>query len=490
MSNELNARARTATKWSLLTELLTRVVTPVTQLVLARLLAPDAFGVLATVVMVASFAEMLADAGFQKYLIQHQFETSDDLDRSSNVAFWSSLLISLALLSSIIIWRDPIASMVGIPGLGLPVAISATTLPLTVLASTQRALFIRAFEYRKVLPIRLTAAVLPLVISVPLALYGKGYWALIIGIIGASLLSAVWLTIASDWKPRFYFSFSLLRRMFEFSTWSLLEAVAIWATQWAGVLVVSTLLTPHELGLYRQPMVVVNSTFALVSSAATPVLFAALARLQDNRDQFQSFFLQFQFATAVALFPIGIGAFLYRDFFVDLFFGPLWSEAALMFGAWGISTSFVIVLSHYYSEVFRALGKPRVSLLAQCLYMAVMIPALYFAALDGFRTLVVVNALIRVVLIIINLTLAYIVGDLSPQLLAKNLYIPIIASVIMGIPAVYLARIVAGNWSLNSLSILSCAVLYTAVCLCFTRTRRLLIDAAASLRRRPRSSSS
>ncbi len=440
--------------------------------------------------MVSSFAEMLADAGFQKYLIQHQFDNSDDLDRASNVAFWSSMVVSLTLLSGIIVLREQIAVMVGTPGLGLPIAIAAAALPLTVLAGTQRALFIRAFEYRKILPIRLTAAILPLVISVPLALLGKGYWALIIGLLGASLVNALWLTVASEWKPRFYFSFALLRKMFAFSAWSLLEALAIWATQWAGVLVVGSLLTPHELGLYRQPMVVVNSAFALVSGAATPVLFAALARLQADRDQFREFFLRFQFATAVALFPVGAGAFLYRDFFVDLFFGPQWSEAALMFGAWGLSTSFTIVLSHYYSEVFRALGKPRVSLLAQCLYMAVMIPALYFAAMDGFTTLVIVNALIRIVLIAINQVLVYLVADFGPSLLIRNLYIPFAASVAMGVPASYLAQVAAGNWGLNALTILACVGLYTAICMCFRRTRRLLIDTAVPLRKRSRAASS
>ena len=76
MSNEnsLNNRVKTATKWSAVTEILSKLVSPLTNMVLARLLTPEAFGIVATLTMVISFAEIFTDAGFQKYIIQHKFD--------------------------------------------------------------------------------------------------------------------------------------------------------------------------------------------------------------------------------------------------------------------------------------------------------------------------------------------------------------------------------------------------------------------------------
>lgn len=480
MSEELGGKARNAAKWSLITEVIAKIITPVTQLVLARILAPEAFGVLAIVIMVSSFAEMLADAGFQKYLVQHEFRDKKSLYRSANVAFWSSMSIAVVLLLIIVLLRDGIASMVGTSGLGVPIAVAALSLPMSVFVSTQQALFRRAFEYKKLLPIRVAVAIIPLAVSVPLAHAGFGFWSLIIGVLAANLVNAVAMTVISPWKPGIFFSFPLLKEMFAFSSWSLLEAISIWATVWAGTFIVGSILTPHELGLYRQPILVVNSAFAVITSATTPILFAALSRLQATRDEYRRFFFRFQFSVAVVLFPVGVGAFFYRDFFTDLLFGPKWAEAALMFGAWAFTSSLSIVLSHYCSEIFRSLGRPRISFLSQCLYMAVMIPALYFAALDGFVTLVIVNAAVRFVAIAISQLLAYLVAGIGFVQVMRNLYAPLLAAALMAGAAWRLADLADGHWGWSSLGVLGCAVLYGLACLCFPRTRALIVDFVAS----------
>lgn len=73
MRDSLSGRAAAAAKWSIATETLVKAVSPVTQLVLARILSPEAFGMVATVTMVTSFADMFSDPGFQKYHVQHDF---------------------------------------------------------------------------------------------------------------------------------------------------------------------------------------------------------------------------------------------------------------------------------------------------------------------------------------------------------------------------------------------------------------------------------
>ena len=68
---DLNKSIVKATKWSSITEIVAKLITPITSVVLARLLTPEAFGVVTTLTMVITFSEIFRDAGFQKYLIQH-----------------------------------------------------------------------------------------------------------------------------------------------------------------------------------------------------------------------------------------------------------------------------------------------------------------------------------------------------------------------------------------------------------------------------------
>ena len=85
MENQnLNSKVISATKWSGITEIVAKLVAPVTNMVLARLLTPDTFGVLVTAQMVISFAEIFTDAGFQKYIVQHEFV--DDIDKYKSTA--------------------------------------------------------------------------------------------------------------------------------------------------------------------------------------------------------------------------------------------------------------------------------------------------------------------------------------------------------------------------------------------------------------------
>jgi len=245
---------------------------------------------------------------------------------------------------------------------------------------------------------------------------------------------------------------------------------------------VGSLLGQHELGLYKQPMAVVTSMFAVITSATTPVLFSTLSRLQFEPVAFKSFFLKFQFAIAAVVLPLGVGSFIFRDFLIGVLFGPQWNEAALMFGAWSLSTAFMIVLSHYCSEVYRSLGRPRISTVAQLLYLSAMVPLLFYAASDGFHALVVVNAAVRSIAIVINQVFIYVVAGITFFRVIINIYPQLVASALMGV----------GGWVWNANSELSvaksmvgiaiCCVLYLATFCLFARGRENLTSVLRQLR--------
>lgn len=462
MPDSLNRRAAVAAKWSIVTETLVKVVSPVTQLVLARILDPEAFGMVATVTMVTSFADTFSDSGFQKYLVQHEFESDGDLHRSADVAFWTNMVVSLVMWAGIAILRDPLAVLVGSPGLGFPIVVACASLPLTSFSSIQLALFRRRLDFKTVMPVRVAAALVPLVVTVPLALAGLGFWSLIIGTIAGNAVNAVALTALSAWKPRAYFSFGLLREMFAFSGWSLLEAIAIWATSWSGTFVVGSLLDSYHLGLYRQPMTLVNSAFNLITNSTTPVLFSSLSRLQGSDDEFRSFFYRFQFNVAMIVLPLGVGIFCFRDFLTDLLLGDQWGDAALMMGCWGLSTGKMIVFSHYCSEVFRAKGRPRVSLVCQVLYMCVMVPVLYVSASAGFSQLVVANAAVRVAGIAINQIAARRVAGISFVQIVRDVRAPLVGSLVMGLAGLVLASWAGTSWVKSAVGVVVCVLIYAA----------------------------
>ena len=220
---QLNSKVKKATKWAGITEIARRLVGPIVSMVLARLLTPEAFGVVTTLFMVISFAELFTDAGFQKYIVQHEFKDETDKVQSTNVAFWSNFIMSMTIWGIIAIFADPLAELVGSPGLGHVLIVAAVCIPIAAFSSIQMALYRRALDFKTLFKVRIVGIVVPFLITIPLALWLRSYWALIIGTISRQTINAILLTSYSKWKPSFYYSFAKLKEMISFTIWTLVE---------------------------------------------------------------------------------------------------------------------------------------------------------------------------------------------------------------------------------------------------------------------------
>lgn len=476
----ISKKIANATKWSTLTEFAAKIIIPVTNMILARLLTPEAFGVIATVTIIISFADMLTDSGFQKYLIQHEFKDKKEKIQSINVAFWTNLLISLLLWVVIIIFCQQIAKMVGNPGLGTVIAIAGVSLPLTSFSSIQMAIYRRNLDYRTLFRVRIIGVCIPLIVTIPLAMLGWSYWSLIIGTICGNLVNAILLTIKSTWKPALFYSFSTLKKMLSFSMWSLAEAISIWATTYIGTFIVAGALNNYYLGLYNTTIMTVNGIFAIITTATTSVLFSSLSRLQDNDAEYEKVFLKFIRLIAIVIFPMGVGIFIYREFLTNILLGPQWIEASFFVGIWGLMSSVTIVLGQYCSEVYRSKGRPKLSLLVQLLHLLALVPTLIICVRYSFDTLVYGRSLIKIQQILVNWFVMYTVFKISPLLMIKNVLPPIYCSIMMGGIAVLL-QLVSDKYIWDIISIGICIVFYFIVLMVFPQSRKELLDIAINL---------
>ena len=428
----MDTKVVAAAKWSLITEVLAKLITPVTNIILAHILAPTAFGILATIMMVISFAEMLADAGFQKFLVQYEFESEDEKQKTVSVAFISNIVLAIVLWLIIIIWRDELAILVGNEVLGFPLAVMGAMLPLGAFSSIQMAMYRRSFNFKFLLSIRMITIITPLFISIPMALAGFDYWSLIAGLLAAHLFTAIALCVRQEKLISIYFSSTVFRKMFSFSAWSLAEAFSIWLTAWVDTFIISHFLDAYYLGLYKMPTAIVTTVMAIATSSMAPVLFSALSRHQHNQVEFEKTFLTFQRYMALFLVPVGVGMFVYQDFIVEILLGPQWKLAGIVLGSWALSSSLVTAISYLISEAFRAKGMPNISFLAQMAHLFVLIPVIYVCVQYDFTTFVYARSIVRVQMIAVLLYLLAIYVGMNAWLVIRNIKSYIIASAVVG----------------------------------------------------------
>lgn len=456
---QLRNKIGNAAKWSSVTEVIAKVITPITNMILARLLAPEAFGVIATVTMIISFVDMFTDAGFQKYLVQHEFENNKEKEQSTNVAFITNLFISVFLWSFIIIFRNPIADIVGNPGLGNVIAIACIQLPLTSFSSIQMALYRRDFNFKTLFYVRMVKSVLPLIITVPLAIAGLSYWALIIGTICGELSNALILTIKSKWKPSLFYSLSLLKDMLSFSIWTLLESISIWLTLWFDVFIIGSSFSQYYLGLYKNSLNMVNALMAVVSSAIIPILFSSLSRLQNNDIAYKKMYYTAQRFSAYLIFPMGVGLFLYSNLATNLMFGSKWSEASNIVGIWSLMAAIGIVFSNFNGEVYRSKGKPKLSFVYQMIHLCFLVPSCLIAIRYGFWALVYTRSLMRIQGTITGFIFMKAFMGFSIKDMLHNTIKPAFCTILMGLVA-FLLKQVSSSVSWSFISIIICIVVY------------------------------
>lgn len=464
-----------ATKWSALTEVLTKVISPITNMILARIISPEAFGVVATITMVTSFAEMISDAGFQKYLVQHEFSCDKEKYFCSNVAFWTNMFISIIIWLIILTFNKYIACLIGNPDLGHVLVIASTQIFFTAVTSIQIALFRRNFDFRSIFKIRIITVLLPLVITLPLALHGFSFWALIIGNLCTGLVNASMLTYISSWKPSFYFNFFYLKKMFSFSFWTLIEALSIWLTTWIDIFIVSSFMNSYYLGLYKTSTSMVNQIMSLVTTSIIPVLFTVLSRLQNDENAFNKVFLKTQKLVSIIIFPLGIGIYVYSDLATRIILGANWQEAKSIIGLWALISSIVIILSHFNSELYRARGLPKLSFLSQLLHLAFLVPTCIYFSKIGFWIFIYARSLIRLQSILVDFLILKYIVKFNVVKTYTNLFPTFFSAVMMGIVSVFIKSMNSSTaWAI--LSIFISFFIYLMLLLLFSSIRSEVKD--------------
>lgn len=448
-----------ATKWSSITEIMAKIVTPISNIILARLLVPEMYGVVASVNMIVSFADVFSDAGFQKYLIQHDFESKKERDEYTCVAFWTNIIISLFAWIIICIFSKRLAVLVGNPGKEKAIIIASVSLVLTAFSSIQMALYKRDFDYKTLFIVKAFSVIVPFIITIPLAFITRSYWALILGSLVTNLINSVVMTLKSKWRPSLYYNINHLKKMFSFSVWSLCESILVWCITWGDTFIVSFVLNDYYLGLYKTSMSTVNSIINLVVVSTSSVLLSTLSRVKDNESEYKKVYYNFQKYVSIVLIPIGVGIFIYRDFVCKILLGVSWGEASDFIGIWGLISSISIFFNSYSGIVCTSKERPKLSVMAQVVQIGTLFPVVYFSSRYSYNVLIYARSYVRIIGFIVFMAILKKYFNISVVKVIQNLIPATICSILMTIISLLLRRYLDSDLG-NIVSIVISAVTY------------------------------
>lgn len=433
-NSEIINKTKKSTVWTFTTEIFAKLASPISSIILARLLAPEIFGIATAATIVVSFCETISEAGFSKYLIQHDFSSEDEYKKSISVSLISNLILSILLIAVVFTFRYQFSYFIGNSGYEAVLFISSLQIPFYSLSSIFIANLRRNFEFKKLFYLKLVYVVSPFFITVPLAIFGFSYWSLVIGTLSSSIIQFFLLIIFSRLKIKLSFSLTLFKKMISSSFIMLVESLVIWLCSWLVVFITSIFFNQYYVGIIKVSSSTITSIFGLISGAITPVLFSSLSRLKNDDETYKRIFLKMTKLSAYFIVPMAVGVFIYSDYIVDIFLGSNWIDASIVIAFFALSRPFLNSLSFHLSEVFRSKGHFLTSLLYQIILFIISLSLLLIGAQISFKWFVIFIAISNFVGSFVSFifltqkyhfSLNHLINCFAPSIIFSLLFIPV-----------------------------------------------------------------
>ena len=254
------------------------VVQVCSTIVLARMLLPEDFGLVAMVSAVTGFASIFVDLGTRDAVAQRHSITESEV----SALFWITLGTGLALTTITAVSAPLIARFYGEPRLGpVTMALSATFL-LPALYFQQQALMRRALMFRTIALIDVGANLLATAIAIVLAYRGYGYWALVWKLVLSALFSAVAVWICCGWWPKRPAFTAGVKDLLKFGLNVTGFIIMDGVTRSADRVALGYTAGPQQLGYYQNALIVYDNALQICSSLHN-VATATLTKLRGDR---------------------------------------------------------------------------------------------------------------------------------------------------------------------------------------------------------------
>lgn len=312
-----------ASRHTLLAQLATQVSRLAVNVILARLLTPSDFGVVAAAVVVMVVAWQLTDLGTSAVIIQR--DVIDDTLVSS--LFYFNLLVGVGLSAGMFAVAGPLANLMGQPHAAPAIQALASVCLIGALGNMHHGLLRRTMQFSRLAIINIANAVTNGLVGISLAVAGAGIWALVAGTVagvGVSTITAWWF---EGWRPSATFDLRRLRAVARLSIGFFSSgALAIGFAQ-LDKIIIGRVLGSAALGTYAVAQRTVTAPINTVGEAVATVCFSLFAREQNNAGALREGATRAAGVVALVVLPSMIGLAVLAEDAVAVVYGAQWDAA-------------------------------------------------------------------------------------------------------------------------------------------------------------------
>lgn len=403
-------------------------VTFIVSIVLARLLDPNVYGLVALVTVFTSIVQVFVDSGLGNALIQKK--DADELDFSS--VFYFNIVICICLYAMMFFAAPRIAGFYDMPELTPVIRVLSLMILVSGVKNIQQAYVARHLLYKKFFFATLAGTIGAAIIGIWMAYVGYGVWALVAQMLFNAVIDTIILWITVRWRPTKHFSFERLKSLFSYG-WKLLVSSVIDAvyndiTQ----LVIGKLYTSENLAFYNRGKQFPNVFVSNINIAIDSVLLPVMSKEQDDLHRIKNMTRRSIKISMFVMAPIMIGLAACGNQLVRILLTEKWMQSVPFL--WIFCVVYMLYpLQTANLNAIKALGRSDLYLVLEIIKKAIGIIILIFTMRRGVMIMALGVMATRVIYQIVNAfpnikLLDYSVGEQLMDILPA-----VISSAIMGV---------------------------------------------------------
>ena len=292
-------------------------------IILARLLTPAQFGLVAMVTIVSGFSIVLIDFGFRKAIIQKQNVKEIDL----HSIFWANTTIG-AIITATMFFAAPLFTKFYNEEQLLPLTqIISFTFILSALQIVPSAILAKELDFKRLTIPNVLATFISGAIAIILAASGFGATALAIQLLLGSFFTVIFIYGLTSWRPKFQFSKQSIYSYAGFSFSMSVNSGFHYLANNTDDLLVGKLFGQTQLGLYNKAYAIIHLPADAVTKILTAVFLPYFSKIQDDKNTIARYYLKLTKLVAFISFPFMIFVLFYANQFVLFVFGKQWLAA-------------------------------------------------------------------------------------------------------------------------------------------------------------------
>lgn len=348
--------------------------------ILARLLTPTDYGLMAMVGVVLGFAGLFSDLGVNSAYIHRQQVTQEQ--RSS--LFWFNIVVSAGLTGLVIALSPVFAWFFGDERLKPLIMIAASTCIISALGQQVRVAAEKKLDFQRIVLLEVVAAILGFFSAVLAAVSEWGVYSLILGgVVSTSVFTLLaWSYVSRGWRPDMRLQMGDIRPFLGFGAATVFDGIVNHINLTIDLFLGGRLLTSSQLGFYSVPRNLVLQLQFIINPIITRVGFPLIAQVQSNPTAVRNIYLKTVNMTSSTNAPIYMILAVFSSDFITLLLGPGWNDSASLLrilAIWG----FVRSTGNPVGSLVLGMGRPRLALQWNIALLFAIPPVLWIGSQNG-----------------------------------------------------------------------------------------------------------